>query len=116
MTVRCEGAQYVYTSSTFLRRLLPHPLLLLLTFHVCIYNAKDMYRGLSVLCNHSYLLHSAIPIIHLVIHLVFCVSLPQTLDPLSVAATTSDELLSSGHFQMPFDIVRDGEKQGMQAT
>lgn len=24
---------------------------------------------------------------------------------------TSDELLSSGHFQMPFDIVRDGEEQ-----
>ena len=23
----------------------------------------------------------------------------------------SDELLSSGHFQMPFDIVRDGEKE-----
>ena len=56
------------------------------------------------------------PYIHLVIHLMFCVSLPQTLDPLSVAATTSDELLSSGHFQMPFDIVRDGEKQGMQAS
>jgi len=30
---------------------------------------------------------------------------------LSVPAVTSDELLSSGHFQMPFDIVRDGEEE-----
>lgn len=39
------------------------------------------------------------------------VSAPQSLDTLSVPAMTSDELLSSGHFQMPFDIVRDGEEE-----
>ena len=44
----------------------------------------------------------------------YTLHLHQTLDPLSTAATAGDDLLSSGHFQMPFDIVRDGEVDEMQ--